>query len=87
MGWGKDGVGDDVNRNGQELHQFVMNNDELALTRIPGVGKNRTAIDCWIKRQNQTLRWYVRFCSSLPLATDSANEGIIIAEVEVGWLH
>ena len=23
----------------QELHQFVMNNDELALTRIPGVGK------------------------------------------------
>jgi len=71
----------------QELHQFVMNNDELALTRIPGVGK-KTA-QRWIVELKDKIKHLgdtSGFAPSLPLATDSDNEGIIIAEVEAGLI-
>ena len=71
----------------QELHQFVMNNDELALTRIPGVGKKtaqRLIVE--LKDKIKHLGDTSGFAPSLPLATDSANEGIIIAEVEAGLI-
>ena len=72
---------------GQELHQFVMNNDELALTRIPGVGKKtaqRLIVE--LKDKIKHLGDTSGFAPSLPLATDSGNEGIIIAEVEAGLI-
>ncbi|MBD3726268.1 MAG: Holliday junction branch migration protein RuvA [Moraxella osloensis] len=71
----------------QELHQFVMNNDELALTRIPGVGKKtaqRLIVE--LKDKIKHLGDTSGFAPSLPLATDSGNEGIIIAEVEAGLI-
>jgi len=71
----------------QELHQFVMNNDELALTRIPGVGKKtaqRLIVE--LKDKIKHLGDTSGFAPSLPLATDSDNEGIIIAEVEAGLI-
>lgn len=71
----------------QELHQFVMNNDELALTRIPGVGKKtaqRLIVE--LKDKIKHLDDTSGFAPSLPLATDSGNEGIIIAEVEAGLI-
>lgn len=71
----------------QELHQFVMNNDELALTRIPGVGKKtaqRLIVE--LKDKIKHLGDTSGFAPSLSLATDSANEGIIIAEVEAGLI-
>ena len=71
----------------QELHQFVMNNDELALTRIPGVGKKtaqRLIVE--LKDKIKHLGDMSGFAPSLPLATDSGNEGIIIAEVEAGLI-
>lgn len=71
----------------QELHQFVMNNDELALTRIPGVGKKtaqRLIVE--LKDKIKHLGDTPGFAPSLPLATDSGNEGIIIAEVEAGLI-
>ena len=71
----------------QELHQFVMNNDELALTRIPGVGKKtaqRLIVE--LKDKIKHLGDTSGFASSLPLETDSGNEGIIIAEVEAGLI-
>lgn len=71
----------------QELHQFVMNNDELALTRIPGVGK-KTAQRLIVELRDKIkhLGDTSGFTPSLPLATDSGNEGIIIAEVEAGLI-
>lgn len=71
----------------QELHQFVMNNDELALTRIPGVGKKtaqRLIVE--LKDKIKHLGDTSGFAPSLPLATDSGNEGIIITEVEAGLI-
>ena len=71
----------------QELHQFVMNNDELALTRIPGVGKKtaqRLIVE--LKDKIKHLGDTSGFAPSLPLATDSGNQGIIIAEVEAGLI-
>lgn len=71
----------------QELHQFVMNNDELALTRIPGVGKKtaqRLIVE--LKDKIKHLGDMSGFAPSMPLATDSGNEGIIIAEVEAGLI-
>lgn len=71
----------------QELRQFVMNNDELALTRIPGVGKKtaqRLIVE--LKDKIKHLGDTSGFAPSLPLATDSGNEGIIIAEVEAGLI-
>lgn len=71
----------------QELHQFVMNNDELALTRIPGVGKKtaqRLIVE--LKDKIKHLGDTSGFALSLPLQTDSSNEGIIIAEVEAGLI-
>lgn len=71
----------------QELHQFVMNNDELALTRIPGVGKKtaqRLIVE--LKDKIKHLGDTSGFAPSLPLETDSGNEGIIIAEVEAGLI-
>ena len=71
----------------QELHQFVMNNDELALTRIPGVGKKtaqRLIVE--LKDKIKHLGDTSGFAPLLPLATDSGNEGIIIAEVEAGLI-
>lgn len=71
----------------QELHQFVMNNDELALTRIPGVGKKtaqRLIVE--LKDKIKHLGHTSGFAPSLPLETDSGNEGIIIAEVEAGLI-
>ena len=71
----------------QELHQFVMNNDELALTRIPGVGKKtaqRLIVE--LKDKIKHLGDTSGFAPSMPLATDSGNEGIIIAEVEAGLI-
>ena len=71
----------------QELHQFVMNNDELALTRIPGVGKKtaqRLIVE--LKDKIKHLGDTSGFAPSLPLATDSGNEGIIIGEVEAGLI-
>ena len=71
----------------QELHQFVMNNDELALTRIPGVGKKtaqRLIVE--LKDKIKHLGDTSGFAPSLPVATDSGNQGIIIAEVEAGLI-
>ena len=71
----------------QELHQFVMNNDELALTRIPGVGKKtaqRLIVE--LKDKIKHLGGTSGFAPSLLLETDSGNEGIIIAEVEAGLI-
>ena len=71
----------------QELRQFVMNNDELALTRIPGVGKKtaqRLIVE--LKDKIKHLGDTSGFAPSLPLATDSGNQGIIIAEVEAGLI-
>lgn len=71
----------------QELHQFVMNNDELALTRIPGVGKKtaqRLIVE--LKDKIKHLGDTSGFAPSLPLEIDSGNEGIIIAEVEAGLI-
>ena len=71
----------------QELHQFVMNNDELALTRIPGVGKKtaqRLIVE--LKDKIKHLGDTSGFAPSLTLETDSGNEGIIIAEVEAGLI-
>ena len=69
------------------LHQFVMNNDELALTRIPGVGKKtaqRLIVE--LKDKIKHLGDTSGFAPLLPLETDSGNEGIIIAEVEAGLI-
>jgi len=71
----------------QELHQFVMKNYELALTRIPWVGKKtaqRLIVE--LKDKIKHLGDTSGFAPSLPLATDSDNEGIIIAEVEAGLI-
>ena len=70
----------------QELHQFVMNHDELALTRIPGVGKKtaqRLIVE--LKDKIKHLGESSDFTPLLtPLDNDSSNEAIIIAEVEAG---
>ena len=72
----------------QELHQFVMNNDELALTRIPGVGKKtaqRLIVE--LKDKIKHLGETSDFAPLLaPLDNDSSNEAIIIAEVEAGLM-
>lgn len=68
-----------------ELKSYVVNGDETALTRIPGVGKKtaqRLIVELADKLKTLGDDTSLPINPSLPL--DSSNEAVIIAEVEAG---
>lgn len=68
-----------------ELKQHVINEDEIALTRIPGVGKKtaqRLIVELADKLKALGDDGAIAVNPSLPF--DTSNEAVIIAEVEAG---
>lgn len=68
-----------------ELKHHVINEDEIALTRIPGVGKKtaqRLIVELADKLKALGDDGTIAVNPSLPL--DTSNEAVIIAEVEAG---
>lgn len=70
-----------------ELKQHVINEDEVALTRIPGVGK-KTAQRLIVELADKlkTLGEEIGEVTHPSLPLDSSNEAVIIAEVEAGLI-
>ena len=71
----------------QELQQYVASGDEVALTRIPGVGKKtaqRLIVELTDKLQH--LGAAADLLTDQPMHYDSSHEALIVAEVEAGLI-
>lgn len=70
-----------------ELQRHVMQGDEAALTRIPGVGKKtaqRLIVELGDKLKQLTAEGSGVDSLALTLPTERDNEAVVVAEVEAG---